>query len=155
MLYHESLAAGKRDAPFHNIFQFADIARETVCHQEVHCFRLHLTDIFFYFPGVFFDKVVDQQGDIAFSCRKRRQMQRDDVDAIIEILPEMSLVDLFQEVAIGGADKTDINLARSSAADPHDFPLLNDPEQFHLHIGTHLGDLIQKQGAAMGHFHQT
>ena len=44
----------------------------------------------------------------------------------------------------------DVDGLRGRAPDGLNLPLLKDPKQLDLHVGRHIANLIQEQGAAMG-----
>src|SRR6185295_9007191 len=52
--------------------------------------------------------------------------------------------------AVGGRDQPEVDGDQLAAADPHDLPFLEHPQQLDLELGVQLADLIEEQGAAVG-----
>src|SRR5690606_32799408 len=59
-------------------------------------------------------------------------------------------LDLPFELLVGGGDDTDIDLDRALAADGGDEPLLQDAEDLRLRGRTHIADLVEEEGPAVG-----
>ncbi len=69
-----------------------------------------------------------------------------------QVFPETALLDLLLEVPVGGSDEARIGLDGLVAADPLELALLQHPQHLHLEIRAHVPDLVQEDGAAVGHF---
>ncbi len=50
-----------------------------------------------------------------------------DIESIVEILSEMSFIDLIFEVFVGGSEDTDVNMLGDGAANPFKFFFLKNP----------------------------
>ena len=61
-----------------------------------------------FFPE-FLEKIRGKLGDIARPLPKRRQDERDDADAVIEVGPEFFLFDELLQIPVGGADQAEIH----------------------------------------------
>ena len=57
------------------------------------------------------DEVLDEQRDVLAPLAQRRQRDRDDVDAVEEILAERSRLDRLGEIAVRGGDDAHVDLA--------------------------------------------
>ncbi len=79
-------------------------------------------------------------------------MDRQHIQAIVEIFPQPAGGDGCLQGDVGGRDDTHIRLDRLASADPQDLSLLQETEQQHLQIGRHVSDLVEKQGAVLGVF---
>ena len=77
-------------------------------------------------------------------------MQRNHVQAKIQVLAERSARDLDRQVPVGGGQDARIHLYRRCAAEPVDLPLLQRAQQLGLQADVHLADLVQQQRAAVG-----
>jgi hypothetical protein len=78
------------------------------------------------------------------------RVDREDGEAVIEILAETLLLDCDVEVAVRGRDDAGVDGDRAAAADALDAPLLEHAQQFDLHVVRHVADLVEEQGAAVG-----
>ena len=81
--------------------------------------------------------------------------QRDDVEAVEEVLAERARRDHRLEVAVGRADDADVDLARALAADRAHLAVLQDAQELGLHAERHLADLVEEERAAVGHVEET
>src|SRR5690349_12353266 len=78
------------------------------------------------------------------------QMQRDDVESVVQIGAEVPRLDLLFEVAIRRGDETRVDRNRLRCADRNHLAVLEDAEQFDLRRGRRLADLIEEEGARRG-----
>ncbi|KAG1245993.1 hypothetical protein G6F65_020930 [Rhizopus arrhizus] len=69
-----------------------------------------------------------------------------------EVLPQPAFSDRCRWVAVTGADNAHIGPEQVGPAHALIRPGLQHAQEMHLHVGRHLGDLVQKQGAAAGIF---
>jgi len=58
--------------------------------------------------GALVEEVVHKKGNVVLSIPKRRQVDGNDIEPVVEVLTEASALDLFFQVFVGGADDTDI-----------------------------------------------
>ena len=84
--------------------------------------------------------------------RKRRQMNGDNVQAVIQVLAKAALSDPLEQVAVGGRDEPHIHTNRFRTAQALEFTLLQDPQQFRLQFERKVADLIEKQSTALSLF---
>jgi len=80
---------------------------------------------------------------------ERRDNDREDVQAVVEIIPELPVGHQCRKIAIGRGDHTDIDRERLGAADPLQLPVLQDPQELDLHVHRQLGDLVEEDGRAV------
>ena len=81
---------------------------------------------------------------------ERRELDREDVEPVVEVLAERLLADGLEQVAVGGGDDADVDLDRRRAADPLELALLEDAEQLGLGLRGQLADLVEEERAAVG-----
>ncbi|HXV20177.1 MAG TPA: hypothetical protein VD811_04180, partial [Desulfuromonadales bacterium] len=113
------------------IFQFADVSRPVVGHQQGHRPAGDLGDALA--AGVeLLDEGLRQQGDVLLALAQRRQVDGDDAEPVVEVLAEIPLVDLPAQVLVGGGDDAHVGLAGLDAADALELPLLQHPQQLRL-----------------------
>ena len=85
--------------------------------------------------------------------RKRRHLQIHDIDAIEQILAESAVFDFRFQLAVGGADHAHFHFLVFLGADAAELAVLQQLQQLGLQAQVELGDFVEKEGAAMGHFH--
>ena len=81
---------------------------------------------------------------------QRDGIERDYIQPVKQIQPELSAADIVLKVLVRGGDKAYIDGDGLAPADARYFALLQDAQQHALHIQRHLGDLVQKQRSAVG-----
>jgi hypothetical protein len=74
------------------------------------------------------------------------------VQPVVQVLPERALPHHLPEVAVGGGHDAAVHAHRPAAAHPLHHPLLQHPQQLHLHAGRHVAHLVQKQRPSGGLF---
>ena len=93
--------------------------------------------------------MIDQRWNVGQPLAQRRDPQRVDVEAIVEILPKAARVDLALEIAVGGRDRRARSTSdRPVAADPHHLPFFEHAKQLGLRRQRQLSDLVEKQRSA-------
>ena len=85
---------------------------------------------------------------------ERRQMNRDDVDAVEQVFAESSFRDHLGELLIRGRDDAHRPFELFDAAQTTELPLLQHAQKLHLHHLRHLADLVQEQRALFGRLDQ-
>src|SRR5690606_1765533 len=137
-----------RNGMENGVLKFTDVARPVVFNQQV---ERSLRE--FERPaGVFvygFGKVVRKQGDVLLSIAKRWQRDRNRVQAVHQILAETACGHLFLNTAICSCYDANVDLEGAIRADAANFALLKSPEKLDLKERIGLGDLIEKDGAAV------
>jgi hypothetical protein len=66
--------------------------------------------------------------------RKRRHVNRHDVEAIEQVLAERALIDLFLEILVGGGNHPHVDLDDTVAAEPLELLLLQDAQDLGLRL---------------------
>ncbi len=75
------------------------------------------------------------------------------IQPIIQVFSEFIALDGILQIPVRCRNKSDIHADGSSAAHAHHLPLLNDPEQFHLHVGRHFRNFVKEKSAAFSKFY--
>ena len=79
---------------------------------------------------------------------QRRHADRDDVDAVEEILAEPPVLHRLLEIDVGRDDEPEVGLDRLGAADALDLALLDRAQQLGLQVEAQVADLVEEQRAA-------
>ena len=96
------------------------------------------------------EEMVDQQRDVVAPLAQRRELDADDLEAMIKVLAELPLGDGVGQVAVGGRDQTDVDLDRLVGAHADDLAAFEHAEQLDLDRDRHVADLVEEQRAAVG-----
>ena len=90
-----------------------------------------------------------QQRDVLAALAQRRQRDGEDVEPIVEILPEAPLGHGAFEIAVGGRDDADVRVERPSGSHAFERPVLQHAQQLGLHVDAEFADLVQEERAAV------
>ena len=96
------------------------------------------------------DEVLDQRRDVLAPLAQRRDLDVDDVEAVVEVVAELARLDLAPQVAVGGGDDADVDLDRRRGADRQDLLRLDGAQQLDLQAERQVADLVEEDGAAAG-----
>lgn len=136
----------------HEVFQFAHIARPAIGKQ--HSGRIfsepQQRPVLLVTEAL--EKALRQDQDVHAALAKRRQMQRNNVQAIVQILTKTPGSDLAFQISVGGGHDADIYLLAARASHALDFLFLQNPQNLDLQTQIHLADFIKKNGAAVRQF---
>jgi alpha-D-ribose 1-methylphosphonate 5-triphosphate synthase subunit PhnL len=98
-----------------------------------------------YFSRHAREKVLRQQRNVLAPLAQRRQLRRDHVEAVVQVLAELAAGDRLLQVAVGGRDDAHVDLARSVAADGPHLAFLQHAQQLDLQLQRHVADLVEEQ----------
>ncbi len=135
--------------PFHRVAQLANVAGPRMLFQRRDRRRRER----FGFPSVelrdTLRKMSDQYRYIALAIPQRRQHDREHVDAMVQVLPELPLRHQLFQIAMSRHYHAHVHAHWSRSANALHLALFQNPQQLGLHDGRHVADLIQKQRPAM------
>jgi hypothetical protein len=83
-----------------------------------------------------------EDGEVFAPLAQGGQFQRDDVQAEEEVWAKASLVHFQLEIAIAGGDEAYVDRLRFRAAEAFEVSLLQDAQQFDLHVLIEFADLV-------------
>src|ERR1700741_3334910 len=106
-------------------------------------------DDFVHGGGELFDEVAHKFRNIRFSLAERRQRNRENIQAIVQILSEFTVTDHLPQVPIGRRDDTNIDARGAIAAHGLELALLKDTEQLGLKLQWHVSNFIKEQCASV------
>lgn len=133
----------------HEVFQLAHIARPAVGKQHSGRILAKPQQWPAFLLAEPLQKALREDEDIHPSFTQRRQMQRDDVQAVVEIFAETTGRDLTFQIPVGGGHDADIHLLAASAAHTFYFLFLQDAQDLHLQAQIHFAYFIKEYGAAV------
>ena len=97
-----------------------------------------------------FEEMMREQPDVFSSFAERRQRDRYDRDAVVEVFAEISALHFLGEVAIRRGHDPHIDGDRRRRPDAFERALLQRAQQLHLHRMVELTDLVEEERAAIG-----
>ena len=91
-----------------------------------------------------------QRGQILQPLPQRRQLDREDVEPEIEVLPEVPSCDLVAQLPVGGRDHPHVDLASCLGADALQLAGLQRPQQLGLRLRAQVADLVEEERPSVG-----
>ena len=145
------LGAARQDhRALDDVLELAHVARPGIRRQRRQRARVDAAHALADGLRVLLDEVLAQHGDVAGPIAQRRQRDRKDVEAVVEILAELAGGDLLLEIPVRRRDHAHVDLDRLGAADALELALLQHAQQLDLHVGRQVADLVEEQRAAVG-----
>ena len=148
MLGHDHARGGHDHGPLDDVLQLAHVARPVVADEAIHGVGGH--------PplaqglGVLGQEVLGEQRDVTAAIPEGGQRERDDIQAVEQVFPELPRLHHGLEVAVGGREHAHVHADQLVPADPLEGPLLQGAQQLHLQLGRHVADLVEEYRAAVG-----
>src|SRR5262249_32910437 len=78
------------------------------------------------------------------------QLNRDDVDPVKQVLPELAFFDRLLQVHVGRGDQAELGLNRLGPADAFDLPFLDGSQELRLEVEAQVADFVKKQRSVGG-----
>src|SRR5712692_3545506 len=108
-----------------------------------------MSDILARFSRIAIDKIFHQQSNILSSLSKRRNLDRENLQAIKQITTEGPSADGGLQVTIGGCNHPDVSADSTTAADTLKLVLLQNTKQSNLSLGWKFSDFVQEERTAI------
>lgn len=106
-------------------------------------------------PAGLAEEVRHQERDVRRMVTQCWDLQRNDIESVVQIEPEPVILDLCCEVAVGGGYDPETAWSSTVCAKRTDFVLLQHAKKFGLDFGWHLTDFIEKCSAFMSGFEES
>src|SRR5206468_7427842 len=74
----------------------------------------------------------------------------EDAESVVEVVPELAQRDRVPKRAIGGGEHPDVHLDRLGATHPEEGAGLEHTEELYLRRGRDVADLVEEDGPAVG-----
>ena len=149
--------AGQEDVPFgetggalEHVAQLADVAWPGLLHQPRERLGMQSVGRPPRRAAEALDQAAGDRGDVLPAIAQRRQMDVEDVQAIVEVFAKAPLAHLALQIAVGSDDDAGVDRNRLDRADAADLALLQHAQELALKVHAHLGDLIEQQRATVG-----
>ena len=118
--------AAQHHGLFDCVLQLTDIALPIMRAQALQRFRGDLLDGNLFVAAALLDKMQDQQPDVGAALAQRRDVSRNDVQPIVEILSKLAFLDHRGQIAVSGGDHAQVHVDGFRAAQALEFALLKD-----------------------------
>src|SRR5690606_6625707 len=111
---HDSIARQPSE-PLYDIAELPDVARPVVTLKHLHGGGRELADRKARMPA-FLDEMPHERRDVATPVAKRRQVDRDNVETVEEVLAKAPVGNKRAHIAVRGGNNADVGLQRLAAA---------------------------------------
>ena len=147
--------ARQHDRALDDVLELAHVARPVVLRQQIERLRRQLEVASCLFSSPYFSrKCCDEQRDVVLAIAQRRQLDRDDVQPVEQILAEPPVLHHLPQVDVGRGDDADVDLDRLHAAEAHELALLDHAQQLGLRLERDVADLVEEDAALVGEVEQ-
>jgi hypothetical protein len=99
-------------------------------------------------------EVVDQDRHVVLALAQRREVDRQHVQPVHQVLAELAFRDDLGEVLVRGREDAHVDVHRLAAADRPELALLQEAQQLLLHVGAHVPDLVEEERPLVRHLQQ-
>src|SRR5688572_24124062 len=139
----------ENDQTPNDILQFTNISRPALFKEEGgHLGREHLVPLILFVEASQEER--DEEGDFLQALPERGDMDFDDVEPVVQILPELATAQGQLEVPIGRGNDPGVHVNHVVAADSTEAEILKNVQQFGLEPEGELADFVEIEGTAVG-----
>ncbi len=121
-----------------------------MAHENVQNFRADSANVLAVLGVDVAQNVLHQQGNVLFVIAQRRQIDVEDIQPEIKILPQMAAADRLFGIFVRGREHAHIHRRLGLASQPADLAVFQHAQEFRLRRRRHLADLIEQQRPAVG-----
>ena len=93
----------------YGVFKFTDVSWPGIAEKKVHALGSNAGYITFVFCCIFFDKKVCKKRDVGCSLAQGRDMERNYIQPVVEIFPEVACLDFIFKDPVGCSNNPDID----------------------------------------------
>src|SRR6267378_3906440 len=136
------------DEALHEVLELPHVAWPIVMAQVVERLLVHRGGWLGVLPRVTVHEEGDQLGHVLETLAQRRQGERDDGEAEVEVLAKTLGADVLAQVAVRRRDDAHVGRDRLVPADALELALLQDSQQLYLKARVELSDLVQEERPA-------
>ena len=145
---------GQHRRPLDHVLQLPHVAGPVIRLQQLQCPRRQLQvglAVLLPVPG---EEAPREQRNVLPALAQGRQLDGDDVQPIVQILPERAVRDHPLQVDVGGGDDPDVHLDGVDAPQPPELPLLDHPQQLGLGFQRDRADFVEEDASLIGHLEE-
>src|SRR6185312_6779175 len=149
-LLEQLLDAAEHDVALHQVFELADIAGPGVALHGREQLGGEGRGAALVAAAEFGDEVAGEGIEVFETLAQRRQLDADDVDAVIEVAAELAARHLVLEVAVGGEEHAGAGADLLASAEAEEAAVLQQLQQLVLQAELEFADLVEEEGSAVG-----
>jgi hypothetical protein len=138
------------DDAFHDVSKFPHVAGPEIVLENLNRLGSQCRCFPAVFPGKVIQEIGRQRNDVFPAVTQRRDLERKDVEPVIQILAKIAELDFAFKIFIGGCDNTDIHLDGTVSPNRRKALLLQNSKHLGLGLRTHVANLVQEKRAVIG-----
>ena len=142
----------KRHRPLNGVLKLANIAGPVIIHEQLQCSRCDLFNFLLIITDEARQEVVRQVGNVFFVITQRRDVNGNNIEPIIQILPEGPLLKSSTQVFVGCSNQADIYFKGFRSPQALKFTLLEHAQQLDLRGSGNVADFVEKYSSFIGQF---
>src|SRR5262245_30306385 len=117
-----------------HILQLADVSRPRMATERLPRLARDHIDAAVHAAGKLADEVIDENVDVLRPLTEGRYRDREDVEAVVEIVTEAALFDHPGEIPVRRRDHTDVDVDRPCAAEALELVFLQHAQELRLQV---------------------
>ncbi len=146
----EQRPARENRGAFDDVLELAHVARPVVARRALEECRRNAVEGLAQFAGCFSEEVAHEQRDVLAPFAQRRHGDREDVEPVEKVRPELAGSRAAAEVAVRCRDQPHVGAQRARAANTLELLLLEHAQELRLRLERELADLVEEDAAAVG-----
>ena len=99
--------------------------------------------------------MVREKRNVVAAFAEGREVEFDDVEAIVKIFAELPFLDHIEKSVVGGGDDANVDVDGFVAAEAFEAAFLEDAEEFCLEAEAEVADFVEEERAVVGGFDAT
>src|SRR6266568_3723099 len=149
ILHRNNRCIGQNNHSLDQIFQFTYITGPGVLFQRFKSLFADTARCTSHQAALLLQKERRQVHNILLPFTQGREMKRDDIQAVIQVLPELAPLNHVFKIGVGCGNHSDVKFYRLVGAYPFYFVLLQHTQQFYLQVKRQCAYFIQKNRAVI------
>src|SRR5262249_20910320 len=130
--FGENVRIGQDQVTLDDVLELPDIARPIVMHEGFEQFSGQLLHRTLVALSILVEEMVAQQWNVFTAFPQRGNIDLDDIQSKVEIVPEFTLQDGLLEFAVRRREHADIHFDRLLSSEPAELRVLQDMQELRL-----------------------
>lgn len=154
-VWGENVSIGEDNGPLDVVLKLPDISGPEIGFQEIQRFLWDGKGRAGVEGCVSFNEKADQIRDIVSTFPERRDIDRENIESVIQVFPKQLLVDHFREIPVCGSDNPAVDGDCFGVSDPFELMFLQDAKKFDLKGVADGIDFVEKDRSPVSCFKAT
>src|SRR5205823_5076772 len=142
--------ARQDDGALDGVLELPHVSRPGIARERRHGVGGDGLDALVHATRELLHEVPDERRNVLWPLAERWKRDREDVHAIVQVVPERPGGDHLFEVPVRGCDYPDVDSFGARAAETLELPLLEHPQQLRLQLERDVADLVEEERPAVG-----